>query len=432
MKNNNNNNNTFIITQQLINSSNNNNIHLMLFQSLIARRKRYRFNYRSQIFYHRYLTTYSLFYAQSFHRFRSSSLIRPKDWWNRVINEFTEEEFRENFRLQWDSFNKLAKFLSDCYESTYCNNGRPIVPIKFSLAVLIWRLATQQSLREVAQQFNINRSLVHQCTIRVCNLIRTNLKHIISLPKNRHDWSRIQNEFEIKQRSHKNEFPGVCGALDGTHIRIIAPNEYPEHYFNRKGYHSIVVSALVDSNCCFMDINVGQPGCSHDSSVFKTSWLGKNVHLNLETKQYILADSAYAITPFLITPFYHSDSNMNIPKRIFNKVHSSNRIVVERTFGLVKSRWRKLQYMNIRDLGLLTMLIEVACILHNYLQKEKDFIDDTWFQEDEGLRVSDNEIVEDSLNLFHELTERQLKHRGKAEREQLVEQLSQLNTRVEL
>lgn len=34
-------------------------------------------------------------------------------------------------------------------------------------------------------------------------------------------------------------FPGVIGAIDGTHIRINAPKENPADYINRKGYHSI-------------------------------------------------------------------------------------------------------------------------------------------------------------------------------------------------
>ncbi|KAL6257704.1 hypothetical protein P5V15_011284 [Pogonomyrmex californicus] len=37
----------------------------------------------------------------------------------------------------------------------------------------------------------------------------------------------------------QNGFPSVIGALDGTHIVINTPNDYPEVYINRKGSHSI-------------------------------------------------------------------------------------------------------------------------------------------------------------------------------------------------
>ena len=35
------------------------------------------------------------------------------------------------------------------------------------------------------------------------------------------------------------EVPFVAGAIDCTHVPIIAPHEYPEQYVNREGYHSL-------------------------------------------------------------------------------------------------------------------------------------------------------------------------------------------------
>lgn len=34
-------------------------------------------------------------------------------------------------------------------------------------------------------------------------------------------------------------FPGVIGAVDGTHIKILAPKDDHATYINRKGYHSL-------------------------------------------------------------------------------------------------------------------------------------------------------------------------------------------------
>ena len=47
----------------------------------------------------------------------------------------------------------------------------------------------------------------------------------------------------------KYNFPGCTGAIDGTHIAIIAPpTEHPAHpgiaYYNRKGYYSINVQLV--------------------------------------------------------------------------------------------------------------------------------------------------------------------------------------------
>lgn len=42
-------------------------------------------------------------------------------------------------------------------------------------------------------------------------------------------------------------FPGVIGSVDGTHIRISAPNDQPDAYINRKGFHSLQLQVSFSS-----------------------------------------------------------------------------------------------------------------------------------------------------------------------------------------
>jgi hypothetical protein len=41
-------------------------------------------------------------------------------------------------------------------------------------------------------------------------------------------------------------FPGVIGCVNGTHVRITAPNVDEPSFVNRKGYHSLNVQATSD------------------------------------------------------------------------------------------------------------------------------------------------------------------------------------------
>ena len=47
----------------------------------------------------------------------------------------------------------------------------------------------------------------------------------------------------------EGKFPGVIGLIDGTHIRIRAPENEPEAYINRKKFHSLNVQ--VELKRCF-------------------------------------------------------------------------------------------------------------------------------------------------------------------------------------
>ena len=62
-------------------------------------------------------------------------------------------------------------------------------------------------------------------------------------------------------------FPQVVGAIDGSHIPILKPIECPSDYYNRKGFYSLLLQAVVDSQGLFIDVNIGWPGKVHDARV---------------------------------------------------------------------------------------------------------------------------------------------------------------------
>lgn len=103
------------------------------------------------------------------------------------------------------------------------------------------------------------------------------------------------------------------GAINGSHIPIIAPEEYPRDYYNRKGWHSIVLQAVVDGKGLFWDVCVGFPGSVHDARVLCQSHLweilsdkkGQNIVTisGCDDGHYLIGDPAYPMQKWLMKPF---------------------------------------------------------------------------------------------------------------------------------
>jgi len=54
----------------------------------------------------------------------------------------------------------------------------------------------------------------------------------------------------------KTNFPNLVGAVDGKHIRCVNPKNSGSMFFNYKKYFSILLMAVVDSEYCFVSVDV--------------------------------------------------------------------------------------------------------------------------------------------------------------------------------
>ncbi len=136
------------------------------------------------------------------------------------------------------------------------------------VAVTIWKLATNIEYRTLSALFGLGRSTVGEIVIETCDAVATHL-----LPK----YVTIACGGKLKEIVNGFEtcfgFPQVAGAIDGTHITIIRPDESASDYFNRKSQYSVIMQALVDFRGQFMDVYIGWPGKVHDARVFSNSSL---------------------------------------------------------------------------------------------------------------------------------------------------------------
>ncbi|XP_035895720.1 putative nuclease HARBI1 [Anopheles stephensi] len=135
--------------------------------------------------------------------------------------------------------------------------------------------------------------------------------------------------------------PGVVACIDGTHIRIVAPRDDPIHYNNRKGFYSLNVLMICDHRQKIRFVDARFSGSDHDSYIFNSSPISSFLEEKWRSGDQmfkILGDSAYPSQPWLIKP--HRNAESNTTEALFNEQHAKARAIVERTFGVLKGRFR--------------------------------------------------------------------------------------------
>lgn len=266
-------------------------------------------------------------------------------------------------------------------------NYRKAISARQRLAITLYRLADTASYRTIANLFGIGRSTVCVIVIEVCEaIVEVLLPRYIRLPETGQEIRQQMDDL-----SNRSGFPQVVGCLDGCHIPIKAPQSHPEDYVNRKGFHSIILQALVDANYLFLDICVGWPGKVHDARVFRNSSLYTSVCSGAfipDTTVYqmisgvrvpplILGDSAYPLKDWLMKP-YVDHGNLSREEINFNNLLSITRVVVENVFGRLKGRFNSIGKRLDLNANNCCTVTAACCVLHNFCELMKEEFDEQW------------------------------------------------------
>ena len=201
---------------------------------------------------------------------------------------------------------------------------------------------------------------------------------------------RLETTTAIALFQDECKIPQAVGAIDATHIGIIAPEE-PFDYFDRHHRYSVIMQAVVGENLVFLDTAIGYPGSMHDARVLRQSNIFRKaengdiltepfVTVNgVNVRPRLLGDGAYPLLPWLLKP-YPINAILNRSQRRFNKTLSSAQSTVERAFGILKGRWRIL-LKRLDSRFYVSEFILTCCILHNFCQEAgEEFNDDEVLQ----------------------------------------------------
>lgn len=137
--------------------------------------------------------------------------------------------------------------------------------------------------------------------------------------------------------------------------------------------YTIVLQVICNDKLEFIHCFAGLPGSVHDMRVFKYSGIQQRCNAEyFSNNMHLLGDSAYTIQKHMMVP-YRDNGHLTVEQVYFNKILSSTRMMVERSIGLLKIRWRcLLDTFDMRRTDLIPYYILCCCILHNICLKRED------------------------------------------------------------
>ena len=124
------------------------------------------------------------------------------------------------------------------------------------LAIALRYLASGDSYHSLMYGFRVAHNTISSIVPEVCEAIIEEYGHqVVSCPTTPAEWHAVAQQFKARW-----QFPHVVGAMDGKHIAIRCPPGGGSLYYNYKGFHSLVMLALVDADYKFLFVDVGANG----------------------------------------------------------------------------------------------------------------------------------------------------------------------------
>ncbi|KAJ4922872.1 hypothetical protein JOQ06_021334 [Pogonophryne albipinna] len=144
----------------------------------------------------------------------------------------------------------------------------------------------------------------------------------------------------------------------------------------KAGQQPSILQAVCDGKGFFLNTFVGYPGSVHDTRVLKNSAIYKEA-LYPPSGFFLLGDGGYPCIEgpeALITP-YREPLQGRVQSR-FNQHHARARSIIERAFGIMKTRWRLLFFKALEVRHTFVPSVITACaVLHNICLTAGDILE---------------------------------------------------------
>nr|KAJ0217833.1 hypothetical protein LSAT_V11C300125600 [Lactuca sativa] len=157
-------------------------------------------------------------------------------------------------------------------------------------------------------------------------------------------------------------------------FKVKVPAAKRKPYRTRKGEICTNVLGVCSRDLQFIYVLAGWEGSAADSQVLRDA-ISRPHGLKIPHGTYYLCDAGYTNGEGFLTPYrgqrYHLNDWSRPPtnaKELYNMRHSSARNVIERCFGLIKSRWAILRDNAYHPIESMPRIIIACCLVHNFIR----------------------------------------------------------------
>lgn len=237
--------------------------------------------------------------------------------WYENIDNITEEQFIETFRMPKRCMNEFIKRVERGYKSKDAEKECHII------IFFVSHINTYRKMREI---FGVAQSTINDTIARISEHIYTIATEETRFPDDTEMIDLRDNFFRGHSRNN------IVVSIDGTHFEVTCPTVNPFDHLNRNKYFSINVICLVDYRMRFRAVTYGM-GKSHDSRILRPSDI-LNLMENMNREFKIAGDAAFRAFDSIIVPEAENHNHESLELK-------SQRIHVENAFARFKNKFKR-------------------------------------------------------------------------------------------
>jgi hypothetical protein len=268
-----------------------------------------------------------------------ASRMHSRLWWSEDVPKMSEADFARTFRVPRVIFNTLAAAAALCV----LFSGALSLPPDVQVAIGLYKLARPISFYDLGQKFGVSTSAAHFATSRfITFLIETyGQKQVFDRwPTTMAECVQYAAAMAVRTGDPQRLLKNCIGALDGTLIPIWCKESLQRLYQCRKGFHAVSIQAVCNGLGFIIWLGGARPGSTWDGNAIKYDTF-EALLASLPPGFFVLADGGYVGTGRMLTPYKRARGEMlTAVCEHWNYLHSLCRGIIEKVFGVLKSKWR--------------------------------------------------------------------------------------------